>query len=283
METAAKSRREKRQHITAASSRFGGYKPESEQAVRKPADVSSQAVDDMIKAFKRLNPYYSDCHGGKDFGHYMMMAERLEYSAKDVENFSISLADLQEETDFALKTGLFLSALVNLGKEQDYIVHIHHLACCVSCLGYRNTKHLTIEGNTTECGSGMENGSILVEGDAGQWCGLKMRSGIIRVEGDVGDNCGWNMSGGVIVVEGDAGYACGKQMFGGSILVEGNTGEDCGSSMRRGDIRIKGDIKSVAEGLFGGRIYHKDVRIFPERSTLLKIYDTLTFKQGGMG
>jgi formylmethanofuran dehydrogenase subunit C len=91
----------------------------------------------------------------------------------------------------------------------------------------------------------MSAGSIIVEGDAGNFLGERMRGGLIKVEGDAGDNVGSNMRDGTIIVEGDAGKDVGWGMEGGEIHLNGAYA----SIFEKGD----GDFHSNAHG----RIYHK--------------------------
>jgi len=97
-------------------------------------------------------------------------------------------------------------------------------------------------------GSGMSQGRLVIEGDAGMHLGAAMTGGEIRVQGNAGDWLGAEMSGGRITVTGNAGHMVGsalrgtrKGVEGGEIIVHGNAGNEIGSGMRRGLIAIGGD------------------------------------------
>lgn len=100
----------------------------------------------------------------------------------------------------------------------------------------------------TRIGSGMTQGRITVEGDAGDCAGLGMRGGRIVVTGNAGPFAGNAMTAGEIEIRGNAGDFLGaalagdKQgMRGGTIAVHGNAGDRVADRMRRGLILVAGD------------------------------------------
>jgi formylmethanofuran dehydrogenase subunit C len=66
--------------------------------------------------------------------------------------------------------------------------------------------------------SGMNNGTILVEGSAGIEVGMRMKRGIIAVKGPVRDFAGLQMKGGTIVLLGGAEIRTGAWMIRGTIV-----------------------------------------------------------------
>lgn len=101
-------------------------------------------------------------------------------------------------------------------------------------------------------GSGMCDGSIQVESEAGRHVGSQMSGGTIMVKGDVSDFLGVEMTGGQIRVAGNAGDLVGGNYPGstfgmnrGSILVDGDVGKGAGQSMRRGTIAIGGNAGAL--------------------------------------
>jgi formylmethanofuran dehydrogenase subunit C len=96
-------------------------------------------------------------------------------------------------------------------------------------------------------GARMEQGNILVDGQAGRHLGSEMSGGQIRVTGHAGDWVGAELKGGTIDVHGDAGHLVGaayrgspRGMTGGTIRVRGGAGNEIGHSMRRGLIAVGG-------------------------------------------
>ena len=96
-------------------------------------------------------------------------------------------------------------------------------------------------------GSGLRDGRVVVEGDAGMHLGAEMRGGEILVRGNAGDWVGAEMHGGRIAIQGDAGHLVGgvyrggrRGMTGGEIFIQGNAGNEIGHTMRRGLIAIGG-------------------------------------------
>jgi formylmethanofuran dehydrogenase subunit C len=171
----------------AASSKFGGFKPETDHPIRNP-EVASRPVLEEIKAV------WSRCHIDNGVlaavnGCREMRAglRRIGYSAKDVEDFSVMLAEFQGERRFSEKAGIFLSLLVSDGRDADYIIHTAHFAVPISQIGTQNTKNITVKGSAGDSlGFLMKRGLISVQGDAGRDVGLMMEDGEIRVEGAIG-------------------------------------------------------------------------------------------------
>ncbi len=181
METATYAGEKK--HTLAASSRFGAFKPEAEHVVRIAKTETNHAVEEMKRAWAECR--IADCLDNA----YVLMLGRiraLEYSAKDVESFSIALSQFQGEKDFSYyKAGLFLSALINNCKEGEFVIHTAHLDEPIDALGFRNTKKITVEGGVRDdLGESMESGTIIVKGNAGSYIANRMRGGVLRIDGD---------------------------------------------------------------------------------------------------
>lgn len=107
---------------------------------------------------------------------------------------------------------------------------------------------LVVDGDAGDhLGAGMSGGSVTVRGSAGGWCGAEMTGGRIRVEEDVGRRAGaaypggrHGMNRGVILVEGDAGPYLGETMRRGLIAVRGRTGRHAGAHMVAGSLFLLG-------------------------------------------
>jgi formylmethanofuran dehydrogenase subunit C len=102
-------------------------------------------------------------------------------------------------------------------------------------------------------GSGMSDGQLLVDGNAGMHLGAEMSGGVIEVRGDADEWAGAEMKGGRIHIRGNAADRLGSAyvgskigMTGGTILVEGNAGHEVGAAMRRGLIAIGGNAGDFA-------------------------------------
>lgn len=66
--------------------------------------------------------------------------------------------------------------------------------------------------------SGMNNGTILIDGTAGLEVGMRMKRGIIAIKGMVRDFCGLQMKGGTIVLHSGAEIRTGAWMIRGTII-----------------------------------------------------------------
>ena len=111
-------------------------------------------------------------------------------------------------------------------------------------------------------GTGLSEGVIHVEGDAGRHVGSEMTGGEIHVSGNAGDWVGGEMHGGLIHVRGIAGHLIGsayrgsrRGMTGGTILIHGETGNEIGHTMRRGLIAVGGCGDFVGINMIAGTIF----------------------------
>ncbi len=112
-------------------------------------------------------------------------------------------------------------------------------------------------------GAGLDEGEVIIEGNAGRHVGSEMTGGRIEVQGDTSDWLGGEMHGGEIFVRGNAGHLVGaayrgsrRGMTGGHIIVRGNAGNEIGHTMRRGTIAIggrSGDLPGF--NMIAGSIY----------------------------
>ncbi|NYZ73920.1 hypothetical protein H0O00_02145 [Candidatus Micrarchaeota archaeon] len=223
--------------VLAMVNRFSRYKPEEEKAVRKVEVVEDETLKRLKAAFGELEFNHSSDETEEYYVRAHDTARQLRYSSKDIELFSITLAGLLDENELELRAGLFLSALINNGKDGSYVIHTNGIL--IDDLGYKNTKHITVEGDVGECiGWRMERGSITVNGNVGTFCGGMMDSGVITVNGDTG---GW----------------VGSDMEGGTITVKGDAGKLLGGGMKGGEIHIEGEIGHMSDVILGGKIFHK--------------------------
>ncbi len=213
---------------TDAHARFGRYKPEEKQSVRKLQVEGNEAREQMKTAWKSYR--YSSLEDKLNYSEALNAVKNLKYSVQDVDNFSIALAEFQDEKEFRAKAGLFLSALINNGLDGEYVIHVAHLSVMLSCLCSENEKNVTIHGNI------------------GPWLGCGTKSGLITVNGSVGDFIGIHMQGGQIIINGNA-----EAIIGGGL----------GYYMFRGEIHINGNLKlGIWKGnITGGKIYHNGILI----------------------
>jgi len=203
----------------AFGSKFGKYAPEAEKKVRKVEVKEDEVLRQLKDAWSRFQLCRSNATPlPEDDEEALRQIKDLDYSAKDVEKFSIALVEFQDEKDFSAKAGVFLSALINNGKDANYVVHTRHLQE-IDGLGYANTKNIVVNGN------------------GGRWVGSHMKCGTITVNANAGILVGSYMKGGTIIVKGDA--------------------ADVGHGMEGGEIHLEGDYSELDYEIKGGKIYHK--------------------------
>ncbi len=196
-------------------------------------------------------------YSGKMHSKMLKRMEKLRYSAKDIEDFSVVLSEFQGEMVFSNNAGLFLSALINNCKEEGFVIHTAHLDAPIHCIGFGNRKKITVEGDAgVNVGREMDAGEIIVNGDADDTAGNTMRGGSIIVNGNCGETIGYDMAGGSILVNGNAGDEVGHEMRGGDIIVTGDTGLRTGIMMHGGKVTVNGHAALFAgEAMRGGELY----------------------------
>jgi len=244
----------------AASGRFGTFKAESEQKVRAPPEVKTNpAFDAMERAWRSYGKMVS--YFGVYEKIYSGMLEKvkgLECPAESIEIFSATLPRFQDEPEFGLKVGLFLSALIETSKDKNFVLRLGNIGDQVSSIGYSNRKNIIVMGDTgRSVGQEMKDGSIIVEGNVTYELGFGMVGGDIKVNGDAGHSVGQSMVGGSIRVCGNADDNVGWTMQYGKIKVDGDAGEVVGFHMHGGEIRIMGGYGQVSTLFKGGRIFHR--------------------------
>jgi formylmethanofuran dehydrogenase subunit C len=266
----------------SVSKRFGRFKDEDEKAVRAPHVVEDETLKQLKEAWNKAHLEVLE-NEGRCYSSCLFAIKGIQYTAKDVEKFSIALAEFQDMEIFYVKAGYFLSALINNCPDSDFVIHTKHLDEKINCLGLFNTKNITIAGDAGDClgfwmtggkitvegnagegaGKEMKNGEIVIDGDADYYLGYGMHGGKITVEGNTGNHAGKLMENGEIIVNGNGGDSLGIRMKGGKITVKGNAGEDIGFGMVSGEIHIEGDYESLADDIKRGKFYHKGRLIYP--------------------
>jgi len=245
----------------AASSKFGRFGPETENAIRTQKVENNPALEGMRRVWtecKDLGCERDDVHDGYDENYVQVLRKikKFKYSAQDVEEFSLGLDEFQREENFRKKAGLFLSALINNCKGREFVVHTENLTTRIDYIGYRNKKNITVEGPAGDClGRSMKGGTIIVNGYALGHVGHTMKRGTIIVNGDAYDDIGFRMRGGTIIVKGNAANSVGFGMDGGKITIEGNTGYWFGTRMEGGEIYLLGRHGYIDIGYQHGEFY----------------------------
>ena len=212
----------------SASDNFGRYKREKKQKVRSFAHEENKVVQQLKDLFRNYN-WSGAIVDDSNYPEILALIKDIKYSAKDVELFSIALAEFQDHPLFSGKAGFFLSALINGGAETNYTLHLEHLEEELCFLGYQNTKNIRIIGN------------------AGIWVGVGMLNGTITIEGNARFQLGMSMRGGTIILNGDAHL-------------------EVGAFMRGGEIHLNGKYLSLCGDIRGGKIYHKGKLIYPSQT-----------------
>jgi formylmethanofuran dehydrogenase subunit C len=125
---------------------------------------------------------------------------------------------------------------------------------------------VTIAGGSSRLdfiGAELDQGTVIVEGDAGMCAGRSMRGGKLEIRGDAGPWLASGLAGGLVYVKGSAGGFIGGQrvgdsfgMTGGIVVVDGHAGDRTGERMRRGTIIVRGRCgMNAGSRMIGGTIW----------------------------
>ncbi len=238
---------ERRISRAATSSRFGGFKAETEKQIRN-SHVQSDSVQELIfskwKEFKGSARY-----DWEDYPKLVVLLNGIGATPKDVEMFSLALAQIEDEQGFYQKAGLFLSALVNTSHDMEFVIHTTHLKNPIDYLGYHNKKRLTIEGHAGGWAGGhMSKGAFIVNGNSGWFTCHDMESGYAEIQGNVGISSASRAAGGAIIIHGDASasseHCFADDLRGGLVILKGSCKKDAGNNMAKGTLVIEGDVGS---------------------------------------
>jgi formylmethanofuran dehydrogenase subunit C len=255
-----------KQPRTAFDSRlFRGFKTETEAPERKA--IKPKNTKTIAHILELWNEIRISRYGTHDEDIYRNISKKLksrDYGAEEVERFCIRLIELKDSYDdpnlFNRVAGLFISALVNNGRDEEYTLQLNHLDKPLDHIGHYNEKRIKIDGNAGwACGLFMKNGRIEVFGDAGGGVGGHMENGEIIIHGNVDGKeigeVGGYMTNGRIVIDGKVNGKIGEMMKSGQITIKGKVFGKVGELMQGGTIQIGKDvIGNVGKSLNRGTI-----------------------------
>jgi hypothetical protein len=212
---------------TPARRKFQGYKQDTPRRIRMP-DVRKDSVPELVEAYRRLkqrNSLVTDIVDD-DYGWvFLRLWEmRLEYSAKDVEKLSVLIPQLVEMNP-GIDAGFFFTALINLGKEESYVLHV------VPSLNPRHMGHVGFRSKKS-----------------------------IEIFGDAGGDLGAELMGGRIVLNGNFYCPVGSRMISGEIHLNGEPLEDDEIAIKKGQ-RPK-ILPTAGFAPQGGKIFHNGKLVF---------------------
>lgn len=241
----------------AALKRFGKYKDEDSAITRKCETMRNPALEAIARAWRS---YDFDVDTGYDgvpnvartYEEAVELTRGLGHTASDVKEFSVAMSAFKEQNRFNWKAGMFLSALIASGRDEQFTIITTHLPN-IHHLGFRNSKNIVIVGDAGDyLGTSMSGGRIDLDGNAAQMAALRMEGGTIRIHGNAGNDLGRAMKGGFVIVEGDAGSDVGSP-------ITGFYQESPPEVMNGGTIYIRGKAGFVFES--AGKIYVEGSRL----------------------
>jgi formylmethanofuran dehydrogenase subunit C len=225
----------------SALKRFSSYKRETDKASRK-AVVESDAVRRILDSWNDVR--IKDVNdSSRNYEMIVRSIRGIEYTTEDIMRFSLALTDFQDEKGFSERAGFFLSALINEGKDAEYVINVEHLPGQIDNLGQENRKIVTVIGDLGDyTGDSMKGGILTVKGNVGDLAGFCMEEGELRIEGSADDSVGSSMEGGRITVAESCGDDTAESMRGGELVIEGDVYGSIGYMMEGGVITVNGDV-----------------------------------------
>jgi glutamate synthase domain-containing protein 3 len=104
------------------------------------------------------------------------------------------------------------------------------------------------------CG-GLKSGTIVIEGNSGDYLGVVNSGAVIEVRGDAGKYVADNMTAGTVIVVGEADYGAAQYCYGGTLIVKGNAGDFTATMNKGATILIGGDVgDEAATYMVGGDV-----------------------------
>lgn len=177
--------------IVAAEDLFSGLDPESGGNDDRKFEVKkSSNLDEIIGQYIEMFRLIKSNNITKSLDIYKLCRKLVprDCQKSEIADFSVSLQSLQSISEYEdIKTGLYLSALINESRDNDFVVFIRHLKRKIAQLGEYNTKNFRVYGDVgSYVGCTMLRGKIVVDGDAQFSPGFQMRGGEIDILGEIG-------------------------------------------------------------------------------------------------
>jgi glutamate synthase domain-containing protein 3 len=95
------------------------------------------------------------------------------------------------------------------------------------------------------CG-GLKSGTIVIEGNSGDYLGVVNSGAAIEVKGDAGKYVADNMTAGTVIVAGEADYGAAQYCYGGTVVVKGNAGDFTATMNKGATILVGGNVGDEA-------------------------------------
>jgi len=231
---------------------FSHYKPEDEKHIKKFKVEEDETLQQLKDTFKRVRYGSVDTSSYKEeYDRALSLVYKLKYNSSDITKVLFALPEVRGRKYFNFNAGLFLSALINNCKDEKFVLITEHLSMAIDCIGYMNTKQITIQGNV------------------GNYLGRSMENGLITTYGNAGDSIGFEMNGGSIIIHGNAEDEAGSCMKEGTITIKGNAGRSVGHYLHSGTIFLEGDHTSLSNNIGFGNIFHNGKQIVKDGKRLI--------------
>ncbi len=231
---------------------FSKLGPANESEVRVAKTESNITLSKAIELWCEIK--IRGKHHTNNYRRIAKIVDGFKCDQKQLDLIIITLTQFQNEPDFSLKAGLFISALINEGKGREYSINVTAYDKPLDCLAYRNKKKVVIEGNVGDrLAWGILRGKVTLNGSCREGVAQMARGGRVFVNGNADDVAGIEMNGGFLAIRGNAGDRLGEFNKGGRTRVLGNCGAKVGDNMERGVISVSGFCVSIGKPN-GGRI-----------------------------
>jgi hypothetical protein len=227
-----------------ALGRFGKYAPEEEKPARKVKVKKNRVMARIRDCWERCSTRHYTIK--QAYWVATLTLKCLEYSQKEIDEFLASTKGYQPPFGENYLPGIFISALVNCGKEPGYRLDLGPAGIDISHLCFRNEKNLEITGSVgIEFCDEMRSGNVVLDGTA---AGIGTISGgrIVFMQDIEVYSVGYKMSGGEIIFEkGLCAQTVAHDLRGGSVAIRGNLkAQEICCQMSGGTVIIHGDLSA---------------------------------------
>jgi formylmethanofuran dehydrogenase subunit C len=188
------------------------------QVYPERARPDKEKLKELLQAWRDFVFDSSDIEG--TYNRMFEAAMVLQHGSAEVEAFSRGMHRLEKRPQFLTRAGIFLSALINSGREIFYRVDLTRMGAA-NKLGYRNCKKVRAVGNVG-AHAGVESdptGVLMVDGNAGYGAGA-WSSGTLVIRDNAGDMLGLGAQAGQVEAFGSAGKYTGHLLNGGHVYVQ---------------------------------------------------------------
>ena len=172
---------------TDARKKFSRFKKENAKPVR---ELRKAEETEKLREMKRLCKWLIECYmkpddlKGEFSGPLEGKLSRIDYTAKDVEEFSIMMKELEGPNEIGEALAAFIESLIYVCDDDNFVIHTSHLSYDIAVgMAGMEGKTVTVIGDLDVAGESMHSGKLIVTGNV-RVVSNGMLGGEIHIEGE---------------------------------------------------------------------------------------------------